>query len=42
MTPPPGGFPPGFEWDEAKNQTNVRKHGIDFLDAVRVFDRRRA
>jgi len=37
--PPAGGFPPGYEWDEAKNQANIRKHGIDFRDAVRVFDR---
>jgi len=36
---PPGGFPPGYEWDEAKNQANIRKHGIDFRDAVRVFDK---
>ena len=21
-----------FEWDEAKNQANIRKHGIDFND----------
>ncbi len=34
-----GGFPPGYEWDEAKNQANIRKHGIDFRDAVRVFDK---
>ena len=27
-----------FEWDEAKRQTNIRKRGIDFIDAVRVFD----
>ena len=20
-----------FEWDEEKNQTNIKKHGIDFL-----------
>ncbi len=39
MSLPPGGFPPGFEWDEAKNQVNIRKHGIDFRDAVRLFDR---
>jgi hypothetical protein len=26
-----------FEWDEAKNQANIRKHGIDFRDAVYVF-----
>lgn len=27
-----------FEWDEVKNQINIRKHGIDFRDAVDVFD----
>ena len=27
-----------FEWDELKNQINIRKHGIDFQDAVDVFD----
>jgi len=21
-----------FEWDEAQNATNIRKHGIDFAD----------
>lgn len=26
-----------FEWDEAKNRANVKKHGIDFDDAARVF-----
>ena len=26
-----------FEWDEAKNQANIRKHGIDFRDAAYVF-----
>lgn len=26
-----------FEWDQAKNATNVRKHGIDFADAVKIF-----
>ena len=26
-----------FEWDEAKAQTNRRKHGIDFETAVYVF-----
>ena len=39
MSLPLGGFPPGYEWDEAKNQANIRKHGIDFRDAVRVFDK---
>ena len=28
----------GFEWDEEKNTTNIRKHGIDFHDARRIFD----
>ena len=27
-----------FEWDETKRQTNIRKHGIDFVDAPLVFD----
>jgi uncharacterized protein len=27
-----------FEWDEAKRQTNLAKHYIDFQDAIRVFD----
>jgi len=26
-----------FEWDENKNRRNIRKHGIDFADAVDVF-----
>jgi len=26
-----------FEWDETKNQANIRKHGVDFHDAVYVF-----
>lgn len=26
-----------FEWDETKNQVNIRKHGIDFRQAVYVF-----
>ena len=25
------------EWDEAKNQVNRRKHGLDFADAPLVF-----
>ncbi|HEX7407767.1 MAG TPA: BrnT family toxin [Candidatus Binatia bacterium] len=28
----------GFEWAEAKRKANVRKHGIDFVGAERVFD----
>jgi uncharacterized DUF497 family protein len=27
----------GFEWDEAKNLSNQKKHGISFEDAARVF-----
>jgi uncharacterized DUF497 family protein len=26
-----------FEWDPDKNRTNVRKHEIDFGDALQVF-----
>lgn len=26
-----------FEWDERKRSGNVRKHGVDFADAVGVF-----
>ena len=27
-----------FEWDEAKRQTNLSKHGIDFVDLPPLFD----
>jgi len=27
-----------FEWDEAKNLANQRKHGIRFEQAIEVFD----
>lgn len=27
-----------FEWDEAKRLTNLRKHGIDFVDVPAVFE----
>ena len=27
-----------FEWDPAKAASNLRKHGVDFADAVAVFD----
>lgn len=27
-----------FEWDEAKNDANIRLHGIDFEDVCHVFD----
>lgn len=26
-----------FEWDEAKNRANIRKHGIDFNDIPEAF-----
>lgn len=28
----------GFEWDPRKAASNRRKHGVDFSDAVTVFD----
>jgi uncharacterized DUF497 family protein len=28
-----------FEWDEVKNQQNIAKHGIDFVDAQAIFAR---
>jgi uncharacterized protein len=27
-----------FEWQERKNELNIRKHGLDFMDAVDLFD----
>lgn len=27
-----------FEWDHNKRRSNLDKHGIDFADAVRVFE----
>jgi uncharacterized DUF497 family protein len=32
---PPG--EPDFEWDEAKAEANLEKHGIDFVRAARIF-----
>ena len=26
-----------FEWDDDKQQGNLEKHGVDFLDVVRIF-----
>jgi uncharacterized protein len=26
-----------YEWDEAKNRSNIAKHGFDFADAARVL-----
>ncbi|OGT41057.1 MAG: hypothetical protein A3F42_03835 [Gammaproteobacteria bacterium RIFCSPHIGHO2_12_FULL_37_34] len=27
-----------FEWDENKRKFNLEKHGIDFIDAIAIFD----
>ena len=27
-----------WDWDPRKNTSNIRKHGIDFANAVRMFD----
>jgi hypothetical protein len=27
-----------FEWDAAKNQTNLEKHGIDFVEAQHLWE----
>ncbi len=27
-----------FEWDENKRERNIRKHGIDFVSVVSIFD----
>jgi uncharacterized DUF497 family protein len=27
-----------FEWDDAKNEANIAKHGISFRGAARIFD----
>jgi uncharacterized DUF497 family protein len=29
----------GFQWDDDKNEKNIKKHGIDFYDASTIFDR---
>lgn len=31
-----------YEWDPAKSMANYRKHGVDFADAVGVFEDDRA
>jgi uncharacterized DUF497 family protein len=31
-----------FEWDPKKAEQNLRKHGVEFVDAVIVFDDARA
>lgn len=27
-----------FEWDEAKRESNILKHGFDFIDVKNVFE----
>lgn len=27
-----------FEWDEAKRRSNLKKHGLDFVDAPAIFE----
>jgi len=27
-----------FEWDDSKNAANISKHGIDFRDAIDIFN----
>ena len=27
-----------IEWDEQKNQTNIRKHSLSFVDAWEIFE----
>lgn len=29
-----------FEWDEAKRLSNIRKHDLDFQEAIELFDDR--
>lgn len=29
-----------FEWDESKRLRTIRDHGVDFIDAVQMFDGR--
>jgi uncharacterized DUF497 family protein len=36
------GRAPGFEWDERKARTNLRRHRVDFADAATVFEDVRA
>jgi hypothetical protein len=31
-----------YEWDAEKNKRNIREHGIQFADAVAVFEDERA
>ena len=31
-----------FEWDFEKNKVNIRKHGVDFIEAETIFEDERA
>ena len=31
---------PGFQWDPTKRESNLEKHGIDLVRAVRIFEGR--
>lgn len=31
-------FPPGFEWDPQKAESNFQKHNVTFDEAIEVFD----
>jgi len=31
-----------FEWDPVKNETNIKKHGVDFAEAETVFEDEKA
>lgn len=28
-----------FEWDENKNKSNIQKHGVNFSDSAKIFER---
>ena len=28
-----------FEWDQTKNRANIRKHGVSFTTASRIFEK---
>lgn len=28
---------PSFEWDEKKNEANIKKHGVSFFEAQKAF-----
>ncbi len=41
MADPPHEPPSGhrvYNWDPLKNRANRLKHGLDFVDAIRIFD----